>query len=569
MSTDLHAANRDLLSREFAELADNWANLGVWCTLWNTGTAGMNPPKGGGQLACPIPQTSMLWKTLWNKGQGFRNEIARAVRACTDRPGTTPLFNIDGLDIHCLPVDDLSRDAKTVAVCCIREHCAWTEDFSRLCSQWHLDEQLLHKWFDQQPRFSENRITHALALIQQSLRSMLTFARGQAEINEMTTQLSDAYEELNLIYRVGAMLRVTQQPRDYFSQLFEDLAKTTPFTTMAAILYDTEVLDPDNRLIIGGEPIVDAPGVLKIADDLLAATKKSRNALIINHLQDYPKLDWARNWLQRAMVVPIICNQSLMGMVLVFNNNRDIDFNSTDVRLLHSVIDRSAIYLENVLLYGDLNKLLMGLLHALVSSIDAKDPYTCGHSNRVALISQRLAEKTGLSAPQAERVYLSGLLHDVGKLGISELILCKPGRLTPEEVEEMRRHPEIGTRILSGITQLNDIIPAVLHHHEWLNGRGYPHGLVGDDIPWMAKVVGLADAFDSMTMGRKYREALPVASAMAEIRRFAGTQFCPRLVDALIAVVGEGLPDRLKNITTTTAFDSVYSTCARRVETIS
>ncbi len=559
MSIDLQAGNKDLLSCELAKLADNWAGLGAWCTVWDAQAR----PVG------TIPQTSMFWKTIWNKGQGFRNEVSRAISRCKDHPTSAPLLNIEGAEIHCLPIEDPSRKIGALAVCCLRDHCRWTEECSRLCSQWHLDEQLLRRWFDHQPRFSEDGLGRALALIQQSSQGLLNLVGVQMEVCEMTAQLTDAYEELNLIYRVGAMMHVTQQPRAYFTQLFEDLAKTTPFTTMAAVLYDTEVLDPDNRLIIGGEPIVDEPGVLQIVDVLHSKIEESRNALIINHPQEYPKLDWTRSWLERAIVVPIICSQSLMGVVLVFNHSRDVDFNSTDVRLLHSVIDRSAIYLENVFLYGDLNNLLMGLLHALVSSIDAKDPYTCGHSNRVALISQSLAEKTGVSPLQAERFYLAGLLHDVGKIGISELILCKPGRLTPEETQEMKKHPEIGMRILSGITQLNDIMPAVMHHHEWISGQGYPAGLAGDDIPWIAKVVGLADGFDAMTTGRQYRDALVLEAAMAEIRRYAGTQFCPKLADALVALVDEGLVERLKSVRTTTAFDSVYTKWVRRAETIS
>jgi len=122
--------------------------------------------------------------------------------------------------------------------------------------------------------------------------------------------------------------------------------------------------------------------------------------------------------------------------------------------------------------------------------------------------------------------------------------------------------------ILSGITQLQDIIPAVLHHHEWLSGAGYPGKLAGDQIPWVARVVGLADAFDAMTTRRKYREALPLNAAMAEIRRFAGTQFCPILVDSLVALVEEGLPDRLKGIPKIPAFGNVYTKWIRRADVL-
>ncbi|MCH8969705.1 MAG: HD domain-containing protein [Planctomycetes bacterium] len=557
MSTDPVTTNQqDLLSQEFPLLADHWVGLGAWCTLWNA----------QGQLIDPVGQGSSFWKTLWNKGRGLRQEIAEAVRECAEEPATRTLLGIEGLQVDCTPVGVHANEKRIVAVCSVRPQCEWGEEFARLCSQLQLDEQLMRTWFSAQPRLSPAQVGSVVALIQRSSQSVQDCLTRQKEIDDVTAQLGDAYEELNLNYRVGVTMRVTQQPHTYFAQLFEDLAKATPFTTMAAVLYDTDVLDPNDRLIIGGEPIIDKPGVLRITEDLLATVQQSRNALIINHPAEYPQLDWAAGWLERAILLPIICNQALMGVVLVCNHDRDVDFNSTDVRLLHSVVDRSAIYLENVLLYADLNKLLMGMLHALASSIDAKDPYTCGHSNRVALISKCLAEKAGVAGHEAERLYLGGLLHDVGKIGISELILCKPGRLTPSETAEMQKHPEIGRNILSGITQLQDILPAILHHHEWLSGTGYPGGLAGDQIPWVAKVVGLADAFDAMTTRRKYREALPLNAAMAEIRRFSGTQFCPVLVDGLVALVQEGLADRLQDIPMIPDFENVYTKWIRRAD---
>ncbi|MCH7567348.1 MAG: response regulator, partial [Nitrospirae bacterium] len=171
---------------------------------------------------------------------------------------------------------------------------------------------------------------------------------------------------------------------------------------------------------------------------------------------------------------------------------------------------------------------LKAVLRAMANAIEARaGEYTLRHVEAVNAYSQALGLELEWDQDDLESLEFGAILHDVGKIGISELILCKPGRLTPSEVAEMQKHPEIGRNILCGITQLQDILPAVLHHHEWLNGAGYPGGLASDQIPWVAKVVGLADAFDAMTTRRKYREALPLNAAMAEIRRFSGTQFCP------------------------------------------
>src|SRR5207249_4213357 len=160
-----------------------------------------------------------------------------------------------------------------------------------------------------------------------------------------------------------------------------------------------------------------------------------------------------------------------------------VEFDTVDSKLLTSIANESAIYLENLLLFEDVHGLMMGLLHSLTSAVDAKDSYTCGHSERVALLSRHLAKAAGLSDREVERIYMAGLLHDVGKIGVPESVLQKPGKLTPEEFDEMKKHPVIGARILSDIKQISDIIPGVLHHHERFDGRGYPAGLAAENIP--------------------------------------------------------------------------------------
>jgi putative nucleotidyltransferase with HDIG domain len=180
--------------------------------------------------------------------------------------------------------------------------------------------------------------------------------------------------------------------------------------------------------------------------------------------------------------------------------------------------------------------LMMGLLHALTSAVDAKDAYTCGHSERVALLSRRLAKEIALPESQVDRIYMAGLLHDVGKIGVPEAVLQKTGKLTPEEFDQMKRHPGVGARILSDIKQVEDIIPGVLHHHERYDGKGYPTGLSGQNIPLMGRIICLADCFDAMTSNRTYRRALPLEVALSEIRRCSGTQFDPKLAEAFLKI---------------------------------
>jgi putative nucleotidyltransferase with HDIG domain len=179
---------------------------------------------------------------------------------------------------------------------------------------------------------------------------------------------------------------------------------------------------------------------------------------------------------------------------------------------------------------------MLDLVRALVSSIDAKDPYTCGHSERVAITCREVARRMNLSDREVECAYMAGLLHDIGKIGTPEHILRKEGRLEPEERQIVQRHPVIGGHILEGIKRMEPIREAILHHHERLDGSGYPDGLRGDQVPLLARVVGLADAFDAMTSNRPYRPMLPFEHVKHEIERNVGTQFDVRAVDALFSL---------------------------------
>ena len=150
--------------------------------------------------------------------------------------------------------------------------------------------------------------------------------------------------------------------------------------------------------------------------------------------------------------------------------------------------------------------------------------------------SQQITRRAaGLSPIECERVYLSGLLHDIGKIGVPDAVLTKPGRLTREEFDLLKKHPEIGQRILSRVRQIQDLVPGVLYHHERVDGRGYPHGVAGRDIPLFGRIICIADSFDAMTSNRTYRAALPIPMAISEIRRCSGSQFDPYLAERFLA----------------------------------
>jgi putative nucleotidyltransferase with HDIG domain len=178
-------------------------------------------------------------------------------------------------------------------------------------------------------------------------------------------------------------------------------------------------------------------------------------------------------------------------------------------------------------------------IRALAEAVDAKDAYTRGHSERVGVYASKLGRELGLQRELIERIYISGLLHDVGKIGIPDRIITKPDRLTTEEYEEIKRHPEIGARILQPVAFLADVVPCVRHHHEWYDGStsGYPARLVGDEIPLPSRIILVSDTLEAMTSDRPYRKGMALERVLEELRRFSGTQFDPLCVDAMLRLL--------------------------------
>ena len=175
-------------------------------------------------------------------------------------------------------------------------------------------------------------------------------------------------------------------------------------------------------------------------------------------------------------------------------------------------------------------------IRALSEAVDAKDAYTRGHSERVGVYASKIARQMGFPKDLVERVYIAGLLHDVGKIGVRDAVITKPDRLTPEEYEEIKQHPEIGYRILEPVEFLQDVAPCVRHHHEWFDGsdRGYPDRLAGDRIPLPSRIILVADTVEAMTSDRPYRKALSLEAVVREIHEYTGSQFDPQVSQAFL-----------------------------------
>ncbi|MCP5067794.1 MAG: response regulator [bacterium] len=178
-------------------------------------------------------------------------------------------------------------------------------------------------------------------------------------------------------------------------------------------------------------------------------------------------------------------------------------------------------------------------IRALAEAVDAKDTYTRGHSERVGVYASKMGREIGLPKEVIERVYITGLLHDVGKIGVRDAVITKPDSLTPAEYDEMKVHPEIGARILQPVAFLSDVVSCVRHHHEWYDGceRGYPDRLAGDTIPLPSRIIIVADTVEAMTSDRPYRKGLDLEAVVRELVKYSGSQFDPRCVDVMLRLL--------------------------------
>ncbi len=214
-----------------------------------------------------------------------------------------------------------------------------------------------------------------------------------------------------------------------------------------------------------------------------------------------------------------------------------IQFGTFEAGLITALATGLSSHATNGELFREQENLLTGVVRAVINAIDAKDNYTCGHSDRVAAYAKAIARRMALEELECDRIYLSGLLHDVGKIGVPDHILSKPGKLTDEEFALVKKHPEIGYQILKHLAPLADVLPGVLHHHEAVNGSGYPKGLAGEAIPLQGRILAVADAYDAMTSDRPYRQGMPSEKAEAILRQSAGTIWDEIAVGAILECI--------------------------------
>lgn len=245
-----------------------------------------------------------------------------------------------------------------------------------------------------------------------------------------------------------------------------------------------------------------------------------------------------------VIITPISSKDKIVGIISLTKENEQ--FSREDLYFLTILASHIGALIENSRLYANIQKDYINTIHALAAAVDAKDHYTHGHSSTVMKYATKIAEKMGLPHNEVETIKYAALLHDIGKIGISENIINKPGKLTKEEYNIIKMHPQLGANIVSKINSLKKLVPLILSHHEWVNGSGYPLGLRGDEIPLGARIISVVDAFSTITSKRPYRDELSIDFAVKEIKKCAGEQFDAKIVSVFEKVIEEETAEKEK-----------------------
>ncbi len=357
----------------------------------------------------------------------------------------------------------------------------------------------------------------------------------ESEVERLAQALSVKFEELTLIHQLSERLKLGEDSDEICESLLAELAPCIGAGALAIdLLADTEH-QFEGMLFHRGEAC-DASLLRHVADHTLkSAAKSSQGDVLGVRAAIVNKPDERAPAQVRSVVVPIQRQSKCLGRMVAVRSLDDDEFGTVEADLMKSTSMMLAAHLINQRQYHEMQQMFEGTIQSLVSALDAKDTYTCGHSSRVAELGVELAQRLEFDEEGVSRIRMAGILHDVGKIGVDDSVLRKPGKLTDDEFEQIKQHPVLGFEILRGIRPFRKILPAVRHHHESWDGSGYPDGLVGELIPRDAQVLAVADAFDAMTSDRPYRDGMPLEKVIQIFEQGRGKQWAADVVDILLS----------------------------------
>jgi HD-GYP domain-containing protein (c-di-GMP phosphodiesterase class II) len=504
----------------------------------------------GDRLAARCRELNLpLWRfgsaaELLREPQGPHDLLAflhsPAVRAAIENAARSALTSEVGAEselfpgCHLIPLIDSEGSRRTgVSIgLVLGSGSATSADFVRLCTSAGLDPESFRAVLDAHLLRSDLASPRTAAALRWSHEDIARVRRDGRTLDQFSDKLLQAYEEINLLFRLARFLNCVSEPAELLRVFCNQLHQVLPFRWIA-IRFDpqgTQVRELTDGLFTAGELPCPREQFAQLCSQTLGRFNGVQNwvRLLEPGADELATLAGAD-----VLAEPVTHDGRVIAALLAGNKQGDdLQISSAETQFLDAAAGFLGVFHENISRLAEQQAFFFGTVRALTASIDAKDRYTRGHSERVAVLAARAAAAIGLPRKTVEQYHIAGLVHDVGKIGIPEAVLTKTGRLTPEEFEHIKKHPETGYGILKDIPALTDVLPGVLHHHERWDGGGYPHKIARDQIPLIGRVLALADTFDAMSSNRSYRPAMPREQVIAEIRRCAGTQFDPALVPA-------------------------------------
>jgi putative nucleotidyltransferase with HDIG domain len=405
---------------------------------------------------------------------------------------------------------------------------------------------------------AKNASEGSLDFISQNLGQI---AAMRYEIESLSGEVARNYEELSLLWRLSSRLGTGLDVTNICNVLADEVMHICPSNNVfvllvnetgesaAACTANTEAPAKPvvtssfmSRTALGADAGKVLTEVFDPAQGLLGQVFLKKEPLTVCDVNKDERYEGLPFPVTRIMIVPLTVEDSVIGVIVATDKLDGDEYYSTEIKLVHSIASECATSIKKALLYEEIRNILFSVTESFALAIDAKDPYTYGHSKRVAETAASVAVQMGFSSETVHWIRLAALLHDVGKIGTPENILRKNGSLSDDEMGRIREHPIIGAKMIEHISRMGEVAQWICHHHEKYDGTGYPAGLAQEKIPVPSKIIAVADYYDALTSDRPYRKTLSKEEALDIMKKLVGIQFDPAVFEYFEKVIPDGAP---------------------------
>lgn len=387
-----------------------------------------------------------------------------------------------------------------------------------------------------------SRTIHERELLLENAKLKEELARSK-EVEILNHRLAEKIKELTILYSISeSMSSIFNSIDQVLEKTLEVVAGSLDCERISILFLDRPTKTLYIRAAKGLDSKIVKDTIIPVGDGISGKVFELRAPLLVKDINKDLDKDLRSNWFYKSrslISAPLFFQGEPFGVINATDRIGDIPFTKDDLVVLETIAKKVSLNIENVVLYECIYDNLIKTLMTLVRTLEARDPYTQKHSERVTFYSLETAKKLGCSEDMIETLGFAGYLHDIGKIGVTDTVLLKKGKLTDSEFEMIKRHPVIGEQIVQYLELLPEERAIIRSHHERWDGKGYPDGLKGEEIPYPARILMVSDTYDAMTSSRPYRKAMQHEEAMDELFRYKWSQFDGNVVDAFSSIIGD------------------------------